>query len=123
MYNTRKKATDGLTPQQRKCAEIEANNPMAGCKEIAEMTGQSIAAIWKYHCEDAYIDLVHKLTEKRFRRLEKEAVECLRVGMKRGNVKCATYILDYLGYKPTDNVNITSGDINIVIDDDNSETE
>ena len=49
--------------------------------------------------------------------LEKEAVECLRVGMKRGNVKCATYILDYLGYKPTDNINITSGDINITIDE------
>ena len=50
-------------------------------------------------------------------KLEKEAVECLRVGMKRGNVKCATYILDYLGYKPTDNINITSGDINITIDE------
>ena len=38
--------------------------------------------------------------------------------MKRGNVKCATYILDYLGYKPTDNINITNGDININITED-----
>ena len=118
MYNSRKKDEKGLTIQQIKCAEIEANNPMAGCKELAEMTGQKISAIWKYHCDDNYLELVHKLTEKRFRKLEKEAVECLRVGMKRGNVKCATYILDYLGYKPTDNINITSGDININITED-----
>ena len=38
MYNSRKKDEKGLTTQQIKCAEIEANNPMAGCKELAEMT-------------------------------------------------------------------------------------
>ena len=117
MYNSRKKDEKGLTTQQIKCAEIEANNPMAGCKELAEMTGQKVSAIWKYHCDENYLELVHKLTEKRFRKLEKEAVECLREGMKRGNVKCATYILDYLGYKPTDDINLTSGDINITIDE------
>ena len=39
MYNSRKKDEKGLTTQQIKCAEIEANIPMACCNLFAEMIG------------------------------------------------------------------------------------
>lgn len=106
------------TKKQIACAELEAISPELTQVEVAKRVGVSIKTIYNWHNDDRYMELYHQKCEKHFRSLEALAIKSLETACKRGKVDAMKYLLDYKGYKPQENINISSGQININITED-----
>ena len=50
--------------------------------------------------------------------LEKLAIQKLKENATKGNMRAIEYLLDYIGYKATEKIDVTSGDITINITGD-----
>lgn len=112
----RKEVTkDMYTKKQIAMAEIEAIEPGITQVELAKRIGVSIRTIYNWHNDERYLELYHQKCEKHFRSLEALAIKGLEQAVKRGKVDAMTYLLNYKGYKPADNINVNSGEININI--------
>ena len=114
----RKESTkDGYTKKQIACAEIEAIEPQITQEELAERIGVNKKTIYNWHHDDRYMELYHLACERHFRSLESLAIKTLNDACKKGNVIAAQYLLNYKGYKPAEDINLSTGEINIKIDD------
>lgn len=106
---------DDYSKKQIACAEIEAIEPGITQEELSKRIGISKRTIYNWHNDERYMELYHKKCEQHFRSLEALAIKGLEQAVKRGKTDAMIYLLNYKGYKPADNINLSSGDININI--------
>ena len=109
---------DGYSKKQIAMAEIEAVEPGITQEELSKRIGVSKRTIYNWHNDERYMELYHKACERHFRSLENLAIKTLQKACEKGKVDAAIYLLNYKGYKPQENINISSGDININITED-----
>lgn len=101
--------------KQIACAELEAISPELTQIEVAERIGVNVKTIYNWHHDDRYMELYHKKCEQHFRSLEALAIKGLEQAVKRNKVDAIIYCLNNRGYKPADNINLSTGEININI--------
>jgi hypothetical protein len=105
----------GLTSKMKLCAEILVNEPEKPIDDVANELGVHRATIWKWRQREDYKAYEHELCHERFLSLEKLAIQKLKENATKGNQRAVEYLLDYIGYKATEKVDVRSGDININI--------
>lgn len=106
-----------LTSKMMRAAEIAVANPEKPVSEIAQELGVDTSTLWRWTKDDKYKEYQHELCVERFKDLEKLAIKKLKENAMNNQQKAIEYILDYVGYKPKDEIDISSGDINITIGD------
>ena len=99
-------------------AELEALHPELTQQEVADQLRMHKKTVYNLHHNERYMELYHQACERHFRSLEALAIKGLEQAIKKNKVDACTYVLNYKGFKPADNVNISSGEININISDD-----
>lgn len=104
-----------LKPRQTKLAELMATQPELSNEKYAELVGCHVSTIYEWKKDDEFLRYYHKLCEKRFRNFESLAVQKLMENANKGNQKAIEYLLNYLGYKPTEQSEVQM-DANITID-------
>jgi hypothetical protein len=110
----------GLTNKMKLCAEILVNNPEKSIEDVAKEIGVHRATLWKWRQRADYKEYEHQLCHERFLDLEKLAIQKLKENATKGNQKAIEYLLDYIGYKATEKIDVRSGDINInIVGEDN----
>ena len=88
-------------------------------KQMAEQLNVSENTISNWKKNDEFNEYVHELCQSRFKDMEKLAMQKLREHIEKGNWKATQYVLDGLGYKPEDKIDIRNGEINInIVGDD-----
>lgn len=108
-----------LTSKMKLCAEILVNNPEKSIEDVANEIGVHRATLWKWRQRDDYKEYEHQLCHARFLDLEKLAIQKLKENATKGNQKAIEYLLDYIGYKASEKIDVRSGDINInIVGDD-----
>lgn len=107
-----------LKPRQTRLAELMVAEPQLTNEELADKVGCHVATIYVWKKNEEFLTYYHKLCEKRFRSCESLAVKRLIENANKGNQKAIEYLLNYIGYKPKDEIDINSGDINITIGGD-----
>ena len=106
-----------INPKHRKAAEILVANPDIKIEDLAKEMGVDPSTIWRWRQDKDFKELEHELCKERFGDLEKLAIFKLKENARNGNEKAIEYILDYLGYKPTQKIEADlSTDIVINID-------
>lgn len=105
----------GLTSKMKKCAEILVNEPEKPIKDVAAELGVDRKTVWKWRQRQDYKEYEHELCHERFLSLEKLAIQKLKENATKGNQKAIEYLLDYIGYKPSEKIDVRSGEININI--------
>jgi hypothetical protein len=106
----------GLNQKMKKCAEILVNEPEKPIHEVADELGVNRATLWKWRQREDYKEYEHQLCHARFLDLEKLAIEKLKENASKGNQKAIEYLLNYIGYKPTEKVEVTDKIISIEIE-------
>lgn len=106
---------DDYSKKQIAMAEIEAIEPGITQEELSKRIGVSIRTIYNWHNDERYMALYHQKCEKHFKSLEALAIKGLEQAVKRGRTDAMFYVLNFRGYKPADNINLSSGEININI--------
>lgn len=107
-----------LKPRQMKLAELMVDEPELTKIQLAERVGCSEKSVYEWKKLPEFTEYYHCLCEKRFRSYEGLAVRKLVENANKGNQKAIEYLLNYVGYKPKDEIDINSGDININIGGD-----
>lgn len=102
-----------LKPKQKKLAEIMVAEPELNNEQYAEKIGIDPSTLYAWKKKDEFNEYVHNLCKERFKDMEKLAMNRLKQHVENGNWKATQYVLDGLGYKPEEKIDITSGDINI----------
>ncbi len=104
-----------LKVKQKKLAELMVAEPELTNEKYAERIGINPATIYSWKKNKEFTDYVHTLCQERFKDIEKLAIQKLKEQVAKGNWKAIQYVLDSLGYKPEEKVDIRSSDINISI--------
>ena len=108
-----------LSIKQKAAAEFMVSNPELGYDEVAAKLGINPATLWRWRKREDFQQYSHELCMERFKDLERLAIRKLHENVTKNNQKAIEYALDYIGYKASEKVDITSGDIvvNITGDD------
>ena len=106
-----------LKPRQIRLAELMVAEPQLTNEEYAERVGCNPSTVYTWKKNEEFQEYKHKLCEKTFRSYEALAIQKLMQNANKGNQKAIEYLLNYVGYKPKDEIDINSGDINITIGD------
>lgn len=106
-----------LKPRQIRLAELMVAEPQLTNEELADKVGCNVSTVYTWKKNKEFIGYYHTLCEKRFRSYEALAIRKLMENANKGNQKAIEYLLNYIGYKPKDEIDISSGDINITIGD------
>ena len=110
------KAGPSLEDRQRRVLEAWIQNPKKTYPEIAEIGGVSDATFYRYRQDPEFMARYHAMCNKRFKSMEALAIQALKEQMKDGNFQAVKYLLDGLGYKPTEKIDANvSADQNVVI--------
>lgn len=104
-----------LKPKQRLAAEISVSEPDLSGMKIAERVGVDVNTYYKWKKNPEFQDYVHELCQIRFKNIEAIAIKKLKENVNKGNQKSIEYVLNYMGFKPEEKIDITSGDICINI--------
>lgn len=107
-----------LKPRQKALAQLMVAEPQLTKAQLAQRIGCAESSIYNWQQLAEFREYEHDLCEKKFRSLEKLAVQKLMENMAKGNQKAIEYALNYVGYKPKDEIDISGGDININIGGD-----
>ena len=107
-----------LKPRQIRLAELMVAEPQLTNEEYARRVGCNAASVYAWKKLKEFQEYYHELCEKTFRSYEGLAVKKLMENANKGNQKAIEYLLNYVGYKPKDEIDISSGDINITIGGD-----
>lgn len=107
-----------LKPRQKALAQLMVAEPQLTKAEYAARIGCAESSIYNWQQLAEFREYEHELCEKKFRSLEKLAIQKLMENISKGNQRAIAYALDYVGYKPKDEMDINSCDINITIGGD-----
>lgn len=107
-----------LKPKQKQAAEIAVSEPDLSGFKIAERVGVDVNTYYRWKKNPEFTEYIHSLCEDRFKDMEKLAMQKLKEHIEKGNWKATQYVLDGLGYKPEEKIDISNGDINISITGD-----
>ena len=103
-----------LTSKQKKACELLVANPEMKLQDVALEVGVNRVTLWRWTEKPEWQEYEHKLCNKRFKSLEKLAIEKLKQNATNNNQKAIEYILDYIGYKPKEEIDLnTDFEINI----------
>lgn len=91
-----------LKQKQKALAELMATQPTLSKAEYAAAIGISERSVYTWQQLPEFADYLHICCEKRFRSFEKQAIEMLFKNAEKGNQKAIEYLLNYIGYKPTE---------------------
>lgn len=110
-----------LNSKQKRAAEIIVAEPEKHLGDIAQELGVDFSTLWRWRQKPEFKEYEHELCLERFKDLEKLAIYKLKENAKNNNQKAIEYILDYIGYKPEEKIDIRSGDIVVNITGDESD--
>ena len=88
-----------LKPKQKALAELMVAEPSLRYEEYAKRVGISDKTCYVYRQNEEFQEYVSELCRRRFRDMEKVAIQKLSEQLDRGNFKAVQYVLDNRGYK------------------------
>lgn len=97
-------AKQTLAERQRRVIEVWVNNPLDDFKTIAKKAGISERTLYTYRHDEKFMAAFHEACRQRFNSMEAKAMEVLDSQLENGNLQAAKYVLDSMGYKPTDKI-------------------
>jgi DNA-binding XRE family transcriptional regulator len=106
-----------LKPKQRQIAEYMVLNPDLSNEQYAEHIGINPKTLYAWKKNEEFCDYIHQLCREKFKNMEKLALNKLQKEVEKGNMKAVLYVLDGVGYKATEQVEVTEKTINIHIED------
>lgn len=104
-----------LKPRQKALAQLMVAEPQLTKAQLAERIGCAESSIYNWQQLAEFREYEHELCEKKFRSLEKIAIQKLMENITNGNQKAIQYALDYIGYKATQELDVNSNTISINI--------
>lgn len=108
-----------LKSKQKALAELMILKPELTNEEYAKEIGINPKTLYKWKKTVEFNEYLDELCKEKFNDMERLALEKLKAQLKKGNWKAIEYVLNGLGYKPEDKLDIkNSGDINITITGD-----
>ena len=110
-----------LKPKQKKLAELMVAEPELTNEKYADKIGVDPTTIYRWKKSDEFTDYLHSLCKERFKDMEKLAMQKLKEHIEKGNWKATEYVLNGLGYKPEEKIDIKNSDINISISGDSDD--
>jgi DNA-binding XRE family transcriptional regulator len=100
-----------IPAQWKKICLFEIEHPEMTQEEIAKACGTTRKTLYTLHHNEKYLAFFHKENEKVFRALESLAIQAMTKQARKGNIKAASYILNYLNYQPVDKVELQSNGV------------
>lgn len=100
----------------KRCAEILVAEPETQINDIAKELGVDPSTVWRWRQREDYKAYEHELCHARFMDLEKLAIQKLKENASNNNQKAIEYLLNYIGYKPKEQIEISDTTINIEIE-------
>lgn len=91
-----------LKQKQKALAELMATQPTLSKAEYAAAIDISEKTVYNWQQLPEFTEYLHVCCERRFRSFEKEAIDLLFKNAEKGNQKAIEYLLNYIGYKPTE---------------------
>lgn len=104
-----------LNRKQKLAAEIMAAEPNLSGAKIAERVQVDVTTFYRWKKNQEFNDYVHTCCIEEFKDIEKIAIQKLRENAAKGNQKAIEYVLNYMGYKPEEKIDLHSSDICINI--------
>lgn len=84
------------------------DNPMCTVRDVARSLNVNESTIHNWRKLQIFWDEYHKQCDKKFKSYESLAVKKLIENVEQGNQKAIEYVLDYSGYKSSQDVNVNS---------------
>lgn len=106
-----------LKVKQKLLAELMVEEPELTNVEYAKRIGIDVKTLYKWKKTDEFQDYLHECCKEEFKSLEKMAIRKLKENAEKGSQKAIEYLLNYIGYKPSDVVEITDKTIKIEIEE------
>ena len=106
-----------LTSKMKRCAEILVAEPEKPLGDIADELNVAYSTLWRWRQRDDYKEYEHKLCHERFMDLEKLAIQKLKENAQKNNQRAIEYLLDYVGYKSPETVEIKDKIIKIEVEE------
>ena len=106
-----------LKPKQREIAEIMVLQPDLSNEEYAAMIGINPKTLYEWKKKEEFNDYIHELCRKKFASYERLALKKLKEQVEKGNWKAIEYILNGVGYKAAETIEIKDKTIRVEIDD------
>ena len=107
-----------LKARQMQLAELMASSPQMTIDQLAAEVKCNKKTVYAWRELPEFQAYYHELCEKRFRGYEALAIQKLMENANKGNQKAIEYLLNYIGYKPKDEIDISNNKININITGD-----
>jgi hypothetical protein len=109
-----------LKPKQRLLAELMAFQPELTNAEYAQQIGIDEKTLYRWKKEEIFLDYLHKICKEKFKDLERMAIQKLGERVEAGAMDAILYVLNNVGYKVEDNVNVNANGItlNVTVTDD-----
>lgn len=106
----------GLSQKQRNFIELMLANPMLPDTQLAEKFGINRATVRRWKEQPEFQEELKRKLAEQWRDSERAAMETMISLCREGDFKASKYILDSLGYAPTQKVDANvHGDIDISI--------
>jgi hypothetical protein len=104
-----------LKPKQREIAEIMVLHPNLSNEEYARRIGINPKTLYEWKKKEEFNDYIHDLCRKKFASMERLALKELKEQVENGNWKAIEYVLNGVGYKATEKVEVTDTTTKITI--------
>ena len=105
-----------LSSKMKKCAEILVNEPETSIGDIAKILDVDPSTVWRWRQREDYKAYEHELCHDRFLDLEKLAIQKLKENASKNNQKAIEYLLNYIGYKAVEKVEVKDTTITIEVE-------
>lgn len=106
-----------LKPKQREIAEIMVLEPNLSNEEYAQRIGINPKTLYEWKKNEEFNDYIHDLCRKKFASFERLALRQLKEQVKKGNWKAIEYVLNGVGYKASETIEIKDKTIRVEIGD------
>lgn len=98
-----------------------AAEPLTSGAEIAKRVEVDVNTFYRWKKNPEWVEYVHTCCVEEFKSIEKVAIKKLGENVAKGQQKAIEYVLNYMGYKPEETLDIRNGDINITVTGDDND--